>query len=316
MPWSPAPHGDLALAVRTQIIHLAVLAHLGQALCQLVCQADGHGHQLRGLVAGITEHHALVARADRLVRISRIGAVLDLPRLVDALSDVGRLLVDGVHHAARRSVEAVLGAVVTDLGHHVAHDSRHVDVRLGADLAGHHDGAGGDERLARATNLRHVCGLPVRSDVSLALELDLLRENRIEDGVGNLVAHLIGMTLGHRFGREQVRFLHFSHEVFLLHRCRRDHLDPRPGWCRDQRANSLPRLWINGYVVGQALSQRKPSNNIPEAFDDQVLIRHRPAIRTIILYRRRSGGHAARRTPRASPGLASLTCRYRFPPCR
>ena len=59
--------GDLALAVRAQIAHLAVLAHLGQALGQLVGQADGHGHQLRGLVAGITEHHALVAGTAHLV---------------------------------------------------------------------------------------------------------------------------------------------------------------------------------------------------------------------------------------------------------
>ena len=45
-------HSDLALAIRTQIVHLAVLAHLGQALCQLVSQTDGHRHQRRGCCHG------------------------------------------------------------------------------------------------------------------------------------------------------------------------------------------------------------------------------------------------------------------------
>ena len=37
--------------------------------------------------------------------------------------------------------------------------------------------------------------------------------------------------------------------MFLLHRCRPDHLGAfAPGWCRDLRANPLPRLLINGYV--------------------------------------------------------------------
>ena len=60
-------HGDLALAVRAQVIQLAALAHLSQLLGQLVGQADGHGHQLRGLIAGIAEHHALVTGTAHLV---------------------------------------------------------------------------------------------------------------------------------------------------------------------------------------------------------------------------------------------------------
>ena len=60
-------HGDLALAIRAQVIQLAALAHLGQLLGQLVSQADGHGHQLRGLIAGIAEHHALVTGTAHLV---------------------------------------------------------------------------------------------------------------------------------------------------------------------------------------------------------------------------------------------------------
>ena len=73
-------HRHLALAVGAQVIQQAALAHLGQAAGQLVGQADGQGHPLGGLVAGIAEHHALVAGAAHLV--------------VGAQGDVGALAVD------------------------------------------------------------------------------------------------------------------------------------------------------------------------------------------------------------------------------
>ena len=57
-------HRYLALAVRAQPGQDARLAHLGEALGEAVRQVDGHGHQHGGLVAGVAEHHALVAGAD------------------------------------------------------------------------------------------------------------------------------------------------------------------------------------------------------------------------------------------------------------
>ena len=99
---------DLGLAVGAQVGHGAVLAHRGQLLGHALCQVDGHGHERGRLVASVTEHHALVAGADLLVRIVARLAVLGLVALIDALSDVGALVVDGVEHAAGIAVEAVL----------------------------------------------------------------------------------------------------------------------------------------------------------------------------------------------------------------
>ncbi len=126
-------------------------AHGGEALAHALGQVDGgHGHEGARLVAGVAEHHALVARADALVGVARGQAVGRLPALVHALRDVGALLVDGVHHAAGVAVEAVLGAVVADAAHHLAHDGRHVHVRLRADLARH----GHEPRGSQASRTR------------------------------------------------------------------------------------------------------------------------------------------------------------------
>src|SRR5699024_8883606 len=93
-------HRHLAFAVGAQIVHLAALAHLGQAAGQLVGQADGQGHQLGGLVAGVAEHHALVAGAAHLV--------------VGAQGDVGALAVDVGDDGAGVGVKAGFGAGVAD----------------------------------------------------------------------------------------------------------------------------------------------------------------------------------------------------------
>ena len=55
--------GDLGLAVGTQVRQRAVLAHRGQALGQSLRDLDRQREQLRGVVAGVAEHQALVARA-------------------------------------------------------------------------------------------------------------------------------------------------------------------------------------------------------------------------------------------------------------
>jgi hypothetical protein len=84
-------NGDLAFAVGAQVGQLAVLAHQAQLAGQLVRERDRRGHQLRRFVAGVAEHHTLVAGA----------------ACVDALGDVARLLVDRRNHRAGVRVEAV-----------------------------------------------------------------------------------------------------------------------------------------------------------------------------------------------------------------
>ena len=130
----------------------------------------------------VAEHHPLVAGADP---VDRVGvAVLGLERLVDALRDVRRLLVDRDHHAARLGVEAVLRARVADVRDRLADDRADVDVRLGGHLARDDHEAGRDERLA--------------GDAPFGIVL----QDGVEDGVGDLVGDLVGMPLGDGLGRE------------------------------------------------------------------------------------------------------------------
>ena len=152
-------------------------------LRQPVRDEDRERHELGGLARRVAEHHPLVARAEQ---VDRVGvAVLRLVRLVDSLRDVGRLLVDRDDDAAGLEVEAVLRARVADLGDALAHDRTDVDVRVGRDLTRHHHEAGRDQRLARDTAVRVV------------------GEDRVEDGVRDLVGDLVRMPLGDRLGRER-----------------------------------------------------------------------------------------------------------------
>ena len=176
-------HRDLALAVGPEVVQLAVLAHLGEALGEPVGQADRQRHQLVGLLAGEAEHHALVARAD-LVQLL-VGAVLQ--SAINALRDVRRLRVDAAHDAAGLVVEAELGARVADLLDLVAHQRRDVDVGLGGHLSGDEDEARGTHRLAGNA------------------AVGILGKRRVEDGVGDLIRYLVGMTLGYGLGCEKMR---------------------------------------------------------------------------------------------------------------
>ena len=174
--------GHLRLAVRPQVVEHAVAARARQPLHELVRQHDRQRHQLVGFRAGVAEHQALVAGAAR----------------VDALRDVGRLLVDRRQHGAGLGVEAELGARVADVPDRLADDLREIDVAAGGDFAGDDGEAGRDERLA--------------GDAADGI----LREDGVEDGIGNLVGDLVGVPLGHRLRREQVAAVAAHGRINLL----------------------------------------------------------------------------------------------------
>ena len=171
-------NGDLALAVGTEEIHDALLAHVRQPLGQLVRQHDGRRHQLGRLVAGVAEHHALIARALLVVGVHAVA--------IHSLRDVRRLALDRDQHAAGLPVEPHGRVLIADALDHVAHDGRKLDLGGGGDLAGHHDKAGLGQGLAG-----HPAGLVFGND-------------GIEHAVRHLVAQLVRMAFGHTFGREQV----------------------------------------------------------------------------------------------------------------
>ena len=161
----------LRLGIRTEKRHAARLADLRQTLDQAMRHRDRERHELVGLVAGVAEHQALVARALLLVQALACG---------DALGDVRRLPVDRDQHHVGRGVADLAHCAPGDVG------VRHVHSRR--DLARDDDHAGLDERLAGNATVR------------------ILGDERVEDGVRDLVAHLVGMTFGHGLGGEQEIF--------------------------------------------------------------------------------------------------------------
>ena len=168
----------LALAVGTEEIHDALLAHIRQPLGQLVRQHDGRRHQLGRFVAGVAEHHALVARALFVVGVDAAA--------VHPLRDVRRLALDGHQHAAGLPVEPHGRILVADALDYVAYDGGKLDLGSGGDLAGYHNEAGLGEGLAG-----HSTGL-------------VFADDGVEHAVRHLVAQLIGMAFGNTLGREQI----------------------------------------------------------------------------------------------------------------
>ena len=177
--------GDLRFRVGTQPLRLAALANAGQLAAEPVREHDRRRHQFRRVVAGETEHQALVARA-------LLGAFLALGLLrIHALGDVVRLIGDdGVDENLLR-VKHVVVVHVTDFAHGIAHDLiDRDDVFQMLALRQIRDGdlAADDHDVALRVGLA--------GDAALAI----LPQAGVQDGVGNGVANFIRMTFADGFG--------------------------------------------------------------------------------------------------------------------
>ncbi len=183
--------GHLRLAVRTQMGHDALLAHLGQPVRQPVGQVDRQRHQRVGLVAGVAEHHALVAGALRLVALLAAGGRLPFAiQPFHTLVDLRALFGQRHQHAAGVGVQTDPGAGVPDAAHRGAHDALDVAVALAGDLAEYEELSGGGRGLHGHVGVR------------------VLAQHVVQDRVRDLVADLVGVALGHRFRRDQPWFIH------------------------------------------------------------------------------------------------------------
>ena len=72
----------LGLAVGPQVVEHALLAHRGEPAGETVREPDRHRHEVVGVVAGVPEHHPLVAGAHLVVVVgepSRISLALSTP---------------------------------------------------------------------------------------------------------------------------------------------------------------------------------------------------------------------------------------------
>ena len=130
--------GYLALGIGTQVTHLfLLLANAGKLLQEDMRQGDGQRHQLGCLVAGIAEHHALVARALLL----GLGTA-------HALVDVAALPVDGGKHPARVGLEHILALGVANAADDIAHGVLYLDIPVAGHLTADHHKASGHQCLA------------------------------------------------------------------------------------------------------------------------------------------------------------------------
>jgi len=187
------PDGDLGLAVRAQPLDDVLTPHVRELLGETVRQVDGQGHEDGRLGAGVAHHEALVPRALEVIGVLHLAGP-HLPRLVHPSRDVGRLLPDRDGDPAGVAVEADVGGGVPDVPDLGADDLGDLGVTGGGDLPGHVHEARGDHRLHRDP------GGPV------------LFEEGVEDRVGDAVADLVGMALGHGLGGEEAQL---GHRVIL-----------------------------------------------------------------------------------------------------
>lgn len=167
-------NGDLGLRVGSEPAHRAVTTGSGHSGVKLVGEHDGKRHHLGGLVGSVTEHDTLITSTNLLE-----GTV------VETLSNVGRLLLNGNQDVTGLVVETLLGRVVTDLLDGVSDDLLVVDLRPGGDLTEDHDHTGLGGGLTGDLGER------------------VLSETSVEDGIRDLITDLVGVALTNGLGSEK-----------------------------------------------------------------------------------------------------------------
>lgn len=168
-------NGDLSLGVRSQPGQGTVTAGSRHGGVQLVGEQVAEGVELGGLVGGIAEHDALVTSTE----------VLECLLVVETLGDIGGLLLNGNQQVKGLVVEALGGVIVTNVLDGGTDDLLVVEVGLGGDLAKDHDHAGLGGSLTGDLGQR------------------VLGQAGIEDGIGDLISDLVGVTLTDGLGGEQ-----------------------------------------------------------------------------------------------------------------
>ena len=169
-------HGDLTLGVRAQKGQTTILAQLCLALDQSVRVVDGRRHQFGRFVAGVAKHQALIASA---------GVQMIIGGVVHTLGNIVALLVIGHQYRTTPVINAVVGVVVAYALQGV---SRHLDVI--------HMGVGGD-----LTGQHHQTG--VAQGLGGDAGFGVLREDGIENGIRDLIGHLVRVTFRDRLGSKE-----------------------------------------------------------------------------------------------------------------
>ena len=124
----PVLDGDLGLRVGPEPVHSARSPGDSHGEIQLVGKHNSEGHEFLGFVRSITEHDTLVTSAHGFES-----------SVVEALCDIGTLLLNGHKNIARLVIETFLRVVVSDPLDGLADDLLVVELGLGGDLTKDHD---------------------------------------------------------------------------------------------------------------------------------------------------------------------------------
>ena len=179
--------GNLTFRVRPEPRKFTRMTKLGKHSEQPVRIHDRRRHETGGFVGSVTEHHPLVA-----------GALLFAVLAVHALSDIGRLPVDVGNVFESVPAEILFRPVVTDFLHDRTRDRGGIDPAetFRGYLPHVDDDIGTDHRFA--------------GYAGVAVEL----EASVEDGVGNLIRHFVGMPFRYGLRRENMAMLILLHCSF------------------------------------------------------------------------------------------------------
>jgi hypothetical protein len=175
--------GDLGLSIGTKPPERSILTHIGELLSELVGKKVGQGHAALGFVRGVSKHDTLVTGTDVHVVLSNM----------DTSGDIGGLLVDTNEHLAGVAGETLGlhgGEIVNEgaesnLADLITDNFLVVEVGGGGDLSKDHDHVvfGG----GLACDLGHGVG----------------GEAGVKDGIGDLIAELVGVSFVDGLGREE-----------------------------------------------------------------------------------------------------------------
>ena len=155
-------NGDLSLRIGAEPTKFTRTASSSHGGVKLVGKHDGQGHVLLGLVGGITEHDTLITST----------VVLKGP-MVQALSNIGGLLLDGYKDVTSLVVETFGGIIISDLLDGLSDNLLVVKLGLGGDFAEHHDHASFRGGLASNLGRRvlHEAGIELSASVNIPYEI-------------------------------------------------------------------------------------------------------------------------------------------------
>ena len=172
-------HRHLGLPIGPQV---GVLRHhLRQAVGQGTRDRTGQRHQLRGLVAGATKHHPLIASAAHLI--------------VGPQGDVRRLGVNPALNLRRVGTEALIRPGIANVPDHLTGNGLVVHQSIGGDLPG---------------DAAEICGY---QRLTSHPGVGILRQAGVQNAVRNPIGHLVRVAGGDAL-RSKKSFFHSSIPFF------------------------------------------------------------------------------------------------------